>query len=161
VLQRARIYCERGNHAFPLSEMQAAVLLPQLRELDERNLRRRLRAGILCDELITAPKLSPITSMGRGAASLYKLGWQLQSAAPQARDLLLQAAWKINADMGAGFRGFARRGQRRCRRVGDLPVTQAAAQQTVLLHHPLLLSATAEELRLLAVTLSSSLRTID
>lgn len=42
--QRAKIYCEQGNNAFPLSELQAAVLLPQLAKLDQRNLRRR--AGV-------------------------------------------------------------------------------------------------------------------
>ncbi|MEX0794739.1 MAG: aminotransferase class V-fold PLP-dependent enzyme, partial [Pirellulaceae bacterium] len=38
VMQRAKIYCERGNHAFPLSELQATVLLPQLKKLAPRDL---------------------------------------------------------------------------------------------------------------------------
>ena len=41
VHQRAKIFCQRGNHAFPLSELQAAVLVPQLESLDERNHARR------------------------------------------------------------------------------------------------------------------------
>src|SRR5204862_924383 len=32
-IQRAKVYCEQGNHAFPLSELQAAVLIPQLAKL--------------------------------------------------------------------------------------------------------------------------------
>ncbi len=40
VAQRIRLYTQRGNDAYPLSEMQAAVLLPQLRMLDECNLHR-------------------------------------------------------------------------------------------------------------------------
>ena len=35
--QRIRLYTQRGNDAYPLSEMQAAVLLPQLQQLDVRN----------------------------------------------------------------------------------------------------------------------------
>src|SRR5262249_4920495 len=30
VVQRIKIYCERGNDAFPMSELQAAVLEPQI-----------------------------------------------------------------------------------------------------------------------------------
>ena len=37
VVQRIKIYSERGNQAYPLSELQAAVLLPQLESLAERN----------------------------------------------------------------------------------------------------------------------------
>ena len=35
--QRMRVFSERGNSAFPLSELQAAVLLPQLKQLVVRN----------------------------------------------------------------------------------------------------------------------------
>src|SRR5205807_8690220 len=40
VLQRIKIYCERGNDAFPLSELQAAVLVPQIPKLAATNDRR-------------------------------------------------------------------------------------------------------------------------
>src|SRR5207253_3531136 len=39
VHQRARLYQHRGNVLSPLSELQAAVLLPQLDKLDARNAR--------------------------------------------------------------------------------------------------------------------------
>ncbi len=39
--QRAKIYCQRGNHAFALSELQAAVLLPQIAKLADRNEQRQ------------------------------------------------------------------------------------------------------------------------
>jgi dTDP-4-amino-4,6-dideoxygalactose transaminase len=41
IAQRIRLYTQRGNEAYPLSELQAAVLLPQLERLDDRNARRR------------------------------------------------------------------------------------------------------------------------
>ncbi len=61
VLQRLRVFCERGNDAFPLSELQAAVLAPQLPQLPAANERRlaavkRLLAA--CGEL---PGLSSLT----------------------------------------------------------------------------------------------------
>src|SRR6185436_10921464 len=37
VLQRIKIFSERGNQAFPRSELQAAVLVPQMPKLAERN----------------------------------------------------------------------------------------------------------------------------
>ena len=49
----AKIYCERGNHAFPLSELQAAVLAPQLTKLDARNQLRRSNVRWLLDSLRT------------------------------------------------------------------------------------------------------------
>src|SRR5262249_24487397 len=41
VLLRARVFLSRGNLICPLSELQAAVVLPQLAKLDDRNSRRR------------------------------------------------------------------------------------------------------------------------
>jgi dTDP-4-amino-4,6-dideoxygalactose transaminase len=42
--QRIRLYTQRGNDAYPLSEMQAAVFSPQLKTLDEFNSVRLSRA---------------------------------------------------------------------------------------------------------------------
>jgi len=41
--------------------------------------------------------------------------------------------------MDEGFRGFVRRGNRRCRQSGSLEHSRRAADNTVLLHHPVLL----------------------
>ena len=49
VMQRAKIFAERGNNAFPLSELQAAVLGPQLSKLASRNQKRRELASLLVD----------------------------------------------------------------------------------------------------------------
>jgi perosamine synthetase len=43
IAQRARLWTQRGNDASPLSEMQSAVLLPQLRTLDSMNALRHRR----------------------------------------------------------------------------------------------------------------------
>jgi perosamine synthetase len=47
IRQRAQVYCNRGNHAYPLSELQATVLLPQLERLDQRNRERSVSVSKL------------------------------------------------------------------------------------------------------------------
>ena len=41
--------------------------------------------------------------------------------------------------LDAGFRGFALRSSRRCRAAGPLTQSQRAAEQMIVLHHPILL----------------------
>jgi hypothetical protein len=43
--------------------------------------------------------------------------------------------------LDAGFRGFAGRSGTRCRIAGSLSHSAVAAEQTVILHHPVLLAA--------------------
>src|SRR4029077_13617558 len=51
VHQRARLWLHRGNHVCPLSELQAAVLLPQLDKLEERNRKRAANVQLLSEKL--------------------------------------------------------------------------------------------------------------
>ena len=74
--------------------------------------------------------------------SYYKLAW-LYSAADNggpSRERFIEAVQAEGVALNAGFRGFAGRSQRRCRRSGPLPNSLAAAKATVLLHHPILLA---------------------
>lgn len=146
VYQRAKIFCERGNDAFPLSELQASVLLPQLEKLPGRN---RVRAENVrrllaqCEEL---ELLQPLSLPDSGAqASYYKLAWKVlqRVGAPCTREGFLAAIQAEGVAIDAGFRGFGKRSARRCRRVGDLLNSKSAAEDTVLLHHPVLLQPAA------------------
>src|SRR5207245_1882948 len=47
--QRARLGLHRGDHLCPLSELQAAVLLPQLDQLDARNRQRTENVRLLVE----------------------------------------------------------------------------------------------------------------
>ncbi len=58
--QRIRLWDERGNRACPLSELQAAVLLPQLEALPQRNRRRWRAARHLCCALQHIGALRPL-----------------------------------------------------------------------------------------------------
>src|SRR5262249_916780 len=75
VFQRARTWLNRANLVCPLSELQAAVLLPQLDVLEVRNAQRRaavLRLGELRGDL---PGLAPLPNKVAGDPAYYKLGY--------------------------------------------------------------------------------------
>lgn len=141
--QRAKIFCERGNHAFPLSELQAAVLIPQLTKLQARNQHRRQSVQVLLEQTkslaaLQAVRLPPPES----AASYFKLAWKYdrEQCGDWPRDRFLAAAQAEGVAIDAGFRGFIQRGSR-CRRSGTLDRSKSAAESTVLLHHPVLLES--------------------
>ncbi len=143
VLQRIKIYAERGNQAFPLSELQAAVLRPQLKKLTEQNQIRGQRVAAirqatkeLCDVL------RPVACRAASEPAYYKLAWSFIPAETQAelRDELLARLHAAGAPIDAGFRGFVGRSERRCRRHGPLTCSAQLSQSTVLLHHPVLLA---------------------
>lgn len=143
VLQRIKVFCEQGNHAFPLSELQAAVLLPQLDTLEERNRTRLARARRLIQKCgDTAARLKPVTLDQPGAEpSFYKLAWLYDPGQGPPRADFLARTQAAGIELDAGFRGFVRRGSRRCRRGSELEHSARAAENTVLLHHPWLLQS--------------------
>lgn len=162
IQQRIKIWCDRGNHAVPLSELQAAVLLPQLDQLADRNAQRRRNVERLISASADWPLLRPLPLRPeRGEPSFYKLGWQLlrpsstlresrqmsersdSEAGGEASDLrteLLAALWRHNLPFDSGFRGFVDRSTRRCRKSGMLDQARRAATDTIVMHHPVLLA---------------------
>ena len=142
VHQRIRVYAERGNDAFPISELQAAVLRPQLERLDKDNQVRHNRATQLIEALATNNRLQPIKLReGWSPSGFFKLGWWYKpSPESPTREQMLAIAADQQLPLAAGFRGFTKRSERRCRRPMPLTNAQRACQQTVILHHPVLLS---------------------
>lgn len=142
IAQRAKVVCDRGNHAFPLSELQAAALLPQLATLAAQNRLRQQNVATLLTQTGDITSLQPVSNpQGRGQASYYKLAWLYRNLDNQSRAWLIRAAQAEGLALDAGFRGFATRSVSRCRKVGEIPHSRAAAEQTVVLHHPVLLQA--------------------
>ena len=81
VHQRAKIFCERGNHAFPLSELQAAVLIPQIVRLAPRNRQRAASVQRILSTLADVPELRPVVNpVERGSPSYFKLAFRLHAA---------------------------------------------------------------------------------
>jgi perosamine synthetase len=79
IAQRARLWTQRGNDASPLSEMQAAVLLPQLRALDNRNALRHRRVkqllGLLDDSPLQLASFLTDVDVSNVASSASMLAW--------------------------------------------------------------------------------------
>ena len=146
VQQKIKVFGERGNLAFPLCELQATVLLPQLEHLVADNMRRLAAARTIATCCEAVAGLTPVCILSDvSEPAFYKLGIAYDGTAlgGYTRAEFCAAAQAEGIALDAGFRGFAMRGGRRCRRFGDLPHARAAAHQTMLLHHPVLLQADA------------------
>lgn len=153
VAQRMRVFSERGNEAFPLSELQAAVLVPQISKLGAANERRLAAVQRLISQLAGTPALAipepAITSDYK--PTFYKLpmlvgGANDDCSSPEfelRRGRFIAAVQAEGVAIDEGFRGFARRSLGRCRIVGDLANARRASAATVLLHHPVLLEPRA------------------
>ncbi len=146
VFQRAKVFSDRGNQAFPLSELQAAVLIPQLSKLESRNAVRTKNVA----RLATGWKKTPGLRLFKNAVAdslpaYYKLGLQFDADAlgGATREQFILAVRAEGVALDAGFRGFARRSSRRCRHCGDLAQCRRAAASTLVLHHPVLLESAA------------------
>lgn len=153
VRQRIVIASQQGNNAFPLSELQAAVLLPQLERLEEHNRLRLDRAKQLCESLSDCP-LSPVqlSDCGTNQSATFRWGFQLENVSSP-REQIAAAMRAEGIALDPGFRGFARRGKSRCRRVGDLPNAMKASMNMMLLHHAILLES-PETIELVACGIS-------
>jgi perosamine synthetase len=143
ILQRVKVFADRGNQAFPLSELQAVVLRPQLARLTELNQIRAQRVTqILQQTKELAPWLRPVTALADSEPAYFKLAWSFVPAEerPELRDQLLAKTEEAGMPFGAGFRGFTGRSQRRCEKPLPLPWGTRLSQSTILLHHPVLLA---------------------
>jgi dTDP-4-amino-4,6-dideoxygalactose transaminase len=147
VHQRARLWLHRGNHVCPLSELQAAVLLPQLDKLDARNATRARNVRLLRERLGGVAGLRPFLNCTADAdPGYYKLGFQLE---PErfglSRERLVAALRAEGMAVDAGFHALhVGRSPRRYRTAGDLAEAERAHHGTVVLHHPVLLGTSDE-----------------
>ena len=142
ILQRIRIYTQRGNDAYPLSEIQAAILLPQWERLGEWNRRRASNAAKLCGWLKALGVASLVPWIGEcEGTALYKLGfWHEPSRGAGGesltRDQFAAAAQAEGVPLAPGFRALhASHARRRFRAVGELPHTTRADTTVLTLHH--------------------------
>lgn len=147
--QRARLALGRGNNLLaPLSELQAAVLLPQLDTLEERNQRRARNVQLLTSLLHPLPGLRPLINQVEGTPAYYKLGLQLDAKLfGLEREKLVEAMRAEGIALDPGFRALhVGRSARRWLTAGDLSEATRAHHACLVLHHPILLG-TEEEMR--------------
>src|SRR5207237_5155456 len=126
------------------SELQAAVLLPQLDQLDTRNTLRANRARRLFELLGDVPPLRPLNNGDLpGRPGYYKVGFQYDAAAlgvPRERFLAALRAEGIAFDRGFDALHVGRSPQR-FRSAGALPEAERAHAGCVILHHPVLIGS--------------------
>jgi len=154
--QRIRLYTQRGNDAYPLSEMQAAVLLPQIQMLDQRNERRQQSVELLLRHMSPKAEIDVIRDGHSNAeATYYKLAFLMADKDPRARDRFLQHMRGFAIPLDNGFPGLHMiHAKTRFRAVGDLPNATAMHNQLLTLHHPVLLGC-EDDIRRIANLLSA------
>jgi perosamine synthetase len=152
IAQRIRLFTQRGNEAYPLSEMQAAVLRPQLERLEERNSVRWDSVRRLSNQLkqLTSAKgdqiLRPLVDAcpvgDKDCPAFFKVGLQFDptNSTGLSRDKFSQAMRAENVALDPGFRSLHRiHSKRRFRTVGELPAANHCDEHVLVLHHPVLL----------------------
>jgi dTDP-4-amino-4,6-dideoxygalactose transaminase len=148
IAQRARLWLQRGNHVCPLSELQAAVLLPQLDRLAERNARRLRGVRLLGERLRSTAGLWPFRNraLENSEPGYYKLGFQFDAERfGLDRERFVAAVRDEGVALDEGFRALhVGRSPSRWRAAGPLTQAERAHHETVVLHHPVLLGADAD-----------------
>ncbi|WP_166820389.1 DegT/DnrJ/EryC1/StrS family aminotransferase [Thalassoroseus pseudoceratinae] len=155
IAQRTRLYTQRGNNAYPLSELQAAVLLPQLRSLDHNRQRRLDNANTLRESFATSSGLRAFKLKADCEPDYYKLGIQYdpETFGGLSRDRFSAAMRAEGIAMDPGFRSLHRiHSRRRFRTVGDLPEADRADTNVLVLHHPVLLEDNAALQEIISAT---------
>jgi len=143
VAQRIKLYTQRGNDAYPLSELQAAAILPQWHRLDAANARRRIAVGWLSSRLNQISGLTLSHSLPSDShVAYYKLGMHYDAAALSGltRDAFAAAVRAEGIALDAGFRALHKtHSSQRFRKAGDLEHATRADDCVLTLHHPVLL----------------------
>lgn len=145
--QRLQLHTQRGNDAYPLSEMQAAVLLPQLKRLPQRNQIRVASVQNLIRQFSSNAAIMPVVisedakgSKGETPA-YYKLPFLLRH--PPAADVkqsLVDAYHAASIVLSPGFSALHRiHARSRYRAAEELSCAEDFANRLLTLHHPVLL----------------------
>ncbi len=165
--QRMTIFCERGNDAFALSELQAAAIVPQYQCLPIDHFKRSEGAKELLARLGRFPWLRFAPTLAINQPAYYKFGLIVGDSILRptraqhfvqnttegssgalmlsVRASVLARLKELQIDVGEGFRGFATRSANRCRQPVPLPNSRIASDSTLVLHHSHLLDPESGE----------------
>lgn len=147
VAQRMTIFCDRGNNAFPLAEIQAAMILAQYERLELDHDSRLCAARTLIEKLRQFPWIYLPHDIERDSLAFYKLGLMVKPLGTDAhveafaslRAKVLNGLLSHQVEAGEGFRGFSSRPPKRYRVPKPLHQSPLIAASTILLHHRMLL----------------------
>jgi dTDP-4-amino-4,6-dideoxygalactose transaminase len=142
VWQRAKLWLMRGVQPWAaLSELQAAVLLPQLARLSERTAHRRRQVERLIKLLEDIPGLRPFANdLPECEPAYYKLGFYFEETSfGIGREMFVKALRAEGVAFDEGFRAVhVARGANRYRSVDTLTEAEKAHHTVVMLHHPVM-----------------------
>jgi len=153
IAQRVQLWQQRGNEAYPLSEMQAAVLLPQLQLLEPRTVLRmagadRLQHQLTNDRLLepVVPeelRLEPAERPHGFLPAFYKLAFRLRPGIPQQLRTAISAQCQDEGVLL--FPAFSAlhtiHAKSRWKASGELRNAEDLGERLLTLHHPLLLQS--------------------
>lgn len=139
--QRMTRYCEKGNDAFAISELQAAALVPQCERLQQDHSIRACNAEKLIREISPFEWIRvPPGSTTENSPAFYKLGLLCDFATVSMDRERVLRNWKEQGiAVGEGFPGFANRSCKRFRSNESLDATARLAASTIVFHHSHLL----------------------
>jgi dTDP-4-amino-4,6-dideoxygalactose transaminase len=148
--QRIRLYTQRGNDAYPLSEMQSAVLLPQLQQLPDRTLVRLKRVRQLLSALPADSPLRPAlypdpAENDHDVPAFYKVAFHYDAKKQNglSREDFSNQARQNGVALDPAFSALHKtHSGRRFKAVGELPNASVLHAELVTLHHPVLLGGT-------------------
>lgn len=143
IMQRIKLWVERGNDLSPFSELQAALVLPQIELLDEWNHERLKSASYVQSKLSSFSGIEVISNtLDNSLSAYYKLGIKFDPSlwSGLSRDQFSIAIREEGVALFPGFEALHRMtSKRRFEAVGDLKVSEEAADRILVLHHPILL----------------------
>jgi dTDP-4-amino-4,6-dideoxygalactose transaminase len=140
--QKAKIASGAGSGAFGLSELAAAIVTAQLPFLQSINDRCASYFDSLQQLIENNPQTNAqlkflvdtrLTPKNNHQPALYQAGWVCKSS--QQCTAVIQRLTQMDVPAGAGFLGFHRRSQRRCRPIGDLVNTASLVDRLLVIHH--------------------------
>jgi dTDP-4-amino-4,6-dideoxygalactose transaminase len=146
--QRMRLLLRRGYQQWAaLSELQAALLLPQLAKLEDRSSTRRANVERLKLLLTDVPGWRFFeNSLADAEPAFYKVGVQFDAQAfGLPRQLFIKAIQAEGIAFDAGFRSVhVGRSPSRFREASKLTESERAHHGAIVLHHPILLHSQVE-----------------
>jgi perosamine synthetase len=143
IYERMKRHAHRGNDAYPLSEIQAAIVCPQLEELDRLNERRRTAVIRICAGFADVPGLTALQLPTQDLSpAYYKVGFRYDSTRFEGltRTQFVEALRAEGMAFDSGFRGLHLiHGSRRFRAPKELVEASRADAEMVTLYHPVLI----------------------
>ena len=144
IRQRIRLQTQRGNDVCPLSEMQAAVLMPQLEKLDDQNQKRTEAVALLRQQLEGCEFLEVVSAeqSATSAPAFYKVAIRCRHIADRTQlETLSSLLRRHGVPIDPAFTGLhLTHSSRRFRAAGSLDNATALHHQLLTLHHPVLLA---------------------